>query len=37
MRTLLMDGIQKIFEGITDLDELLRVCRYEASFRTDVK
>jgi type II secretory ATPase GspE/PulE/Tfp pilus assembly ATPase PilB-like protein len=37
MRTLLMDGIHKIFQGITDLEELLRVCRYEASFRTDVK
>jgi type II secretory ATPase GspE/PulE/Tfp pilus assembly ATPase PilB-like protein len=31
MRTLLMDGIQKVFQGITDRDELLRVCRYEKS------
>ncbi len=29
MRTLLMDGIQKVFQGITDRDEILRVCRYE--------
>jgi type II secretory ATPase GspE/PulE/Tfp pilus assembly ATPase PilB-like protein len=29
MRTLLMDGIQKIFLGITDLQEILHVCRYE--------
>jgi type II secretory ATPase GspE/PulE/Tfp pilus assembly ATPase PilB-like protein len=29
MRTLLMDGIQKVFQGITDREELLRVCRYE--------
>ena len=26
MRTLRMDGIEKIFLGITDLDEILRVC-----------
>jgi type II secretory ATPase GspE/PulE/Tfp pilus assembly ATPase PilB-like protein len=31
MRTLLMDGIQKVFQGITDREELLRVCRYEKS------
>lgn len=29
MRTLIMDGIQKVFQGITDLDEILQVCRYE--------
>ena len=29
MRTLLMDGIGKIFQGVTDREELLRVCRYE--------
>jgi len=26
-----MDGIQKVFQGITDREELLRVCRYEKS------
>jgi type II secretory ATPase GspE/PulE/Tfp pilus assembly ATPase PilB-like protein len=26
MRTLKMDGIQKVFEGITDLEQVLRVC-----------
>jgi type II secretory ATPase GspE/PulE/Tfp pilus assembly ATPase PilB-like protein len=31
MRTLLMDGIQKVFQGITDREELLRVSRYEKS------
>jgi len=31
MRTLLMDGIQKVFQGITNREELLRVSRYETS------
>jgi type II secretory ATPase GspE/PulE/Tfp pilus assembly ATPase PilB-like protein len=26
MRTLLMDGIQKIFQGLTDVNQVLRVC-----------
>jgi type II secretory ATPase GspE/PulE/Tfp pilus assembly ATPase PilB-like protein len=26
MRTLLMDGIQKIFQGLTDLNQVLKVC-----------
>ena len=26
MRTLRMDGIEKVFEGITDINEILRVC-----------
>ncbi|MEN6319956.1 MAG: ATPase, T2SS/T4P/T4SS family [Syntrophaceae bacterium] len=29
MRTLLMDGIQKVFQGLTDREEVLRICRYE--------
>jgi type II secretory ATPase GspE/PulE/Tfp pilus assembly ATPase PilB-like protein len=29
MRTLLMDGIQKVFQGLTDLSEILQVCRHE--------
>ncbi|MCX8022046.1 MAG: ATPase, T2SS/T4P/T4SS family [Syntrophorhabdaceae bacterium] len=29
MRTLIMDGIQKIFLGLTDMDEVLQACRYE--------
>ncbi|MBN1380971.1 MAG: Flp pilus assembly complex ATPase component TadA [Deltaproteobacteria bacterium] len=29
MKTLLMDGIQKIINGETDVDELLKVCRYD--------
>ena len=29
MRTLIMDGIQKVFQGITDLEEILQICRYE--------
>ncbi|MBA4423206.1 MAG: type II secretion system protein E [Syntrophus sp. (in: bacteria)] len=29
MKTLIMDGIQKVFQGITDLEEILQVCRYE--------
>ena len=29
MRTLIMDGINKVFQGITDLEEILQVCRYE--------
>ena len=29
MRTLLMDGIQKVLQGLTDLSEILQVCRYE--------
>jgi len=29
MRTLLMDGIQKVFQGLTDMTEILQVCRYE--------
>ncbi len=26
MRTLLMDGLQKIFQGLTDLSNVLKVC-----------
>ena len=26
MRTLLMDGVQKILQGLTDLDQVLKVC-----------
>jgi type II secretory ATPase GspE/PulE/Tfp pilus assembly ATPase PilB-like protein len=26
MRSLIMDGIQKIFQGLTDLSQVLRVC-----------
>jgi type II secretory ATPase GspE/PulE/Tfp pilus assembly ATPase PilB-like protein len=29
MKTLLMDGVQKIFDGLTDLDEIFNACRYE--------
>jgi type II secretory ATPase GspE/PulE/Tfp pilus assembly ATPase PilB-like protein len=29
MRTLLMDGIQKVIQGSTDLKEVLKICRYE--------
>jgi type II secretory ATPase GspE/PulE/Tfp pilus assembly ATPase PilB-like protein len=29
MRTLIMDGIQKVFQGMTDVEEILQVCRYE--------
>lgn len=29
MRTLLMDGIQKVFQGLTDLSEILQICRHE--------
>ena len=29
MRTLLMDGIQKVIQGFTDLKEVLKICRYE--------
>ena len=29
MKTLIMDGIHKVFQGITDLGEILQVCRYE--------
>lgn len=29
MQTLIMDGLQKIFEGTTDLDEVLKVCRFD--------
>ena len=29
MRTLIMDGIQKVFQGITDREEIIQVCRYE--------
>jgi type II secretory ATPase GspE/PulE/Tfp pilus assembly ATPase PilB-like protein len=29
MRTLLMDGIQKVLQGLTDITEILQVCRYE--------
>jgi type II secretory ATPase GspE/PulE/Tfp pilus assembly ATPase PilB-like protein len=36
MRTLLMDGIQKVFQGVTDREELLRVCRYEKSQQQSV-
>jgi type II secretory ATPase GspE/PulE/Tfp pilus assembly ATPase PilB-like protein len=32
MRTLLMDGIHKVFQGFTDLTEILQVARYEKSF-----
>ena len=28
MRTLLMDGIHKVLQGLTDLSEVLQVCRY---------
>jgi type II secretory ATPase GspE/PulE/Tfp pilus assembly ATPase PilB-like protein len=31
-RTLLMDGIQKIFLGLTDLTEVLQICRQENTF-----
>ena len=27
MKTLLMDGVQKIFSGLTDLEQVLKVCR----------
>ena len=37
MKTLLMDGVQKIFQGITDREELLRVCRYESGSADDMK
>jgi type II secretory ATPase GspE/PulE/Tfp pilus assembly ATPase PilB-like protein len=26
MRTLRMDGVDKVFQGITDIDEIIRVC-----------
>ena len=26
MRTLRMDGVEKVFEGVTDISEILRVC-----------
>jgi type II secretory ATPase GspE/PulE/Tfp pilus assembly ATPase PilB-like protein len=29
MRTLLMDGIEKVIQGTTDLKEVLKICRYE--------
>jgi type II secretory ATPase GspE/PulE/Tfp pilus assembly ATPase PilB-like protein len=29
MRTLLMDGIQKVLQGLTDMTEILQICRYE--------
>lgn len=29
MKTLLMDGIQKAFQGLTDLSEILQICRHE--------
>ncbi len=35
MRTLIMDGIQKVFQGITDLEEVLQVCRYERRYDSD--
>jgi type II secretory ATPase GspE/PulE/Tfp pilus assembly ATPase PilB-like protein len=31
MKTLQMDGVEKVFQGLTDRDELLRVCRLENS------
>jgi type II secretory ATPase GspE/PulE/Tfp pilus assembly ATPase PilB-like protein len=31
-RTLLMDGIQKVFLGLTDLAEVLQICRQENTF-----
>jgi type II secretory ATPase GspE/PulE/Tfp pilus assembly ATPase PilB-like protein len=34
MRTLLMDGVQKIFQGLTDLSQVLKVC---ASQRIDMQ
>ncbi len=34
MRTLLMDGIQKVFEGLTDIAEILQVARYEKPVQT---
>ncbi|MDO8721347.1 MAG: ATPase, T2SS/T4P/T4SS family [Syntrophales bacterium] len=30
MRTLLMDGVQKIFGGLTDLEQVLKVCRSQS-------
>ncbi|MHB8829538.1 MAG: GspE/PulE family protein [Syntrophales bacterium] len=27
MRTLLMDGVQKVFQGLTDVEEIVRICR----------
>jgi type II secretory ATPase GspE/PulE/Tfp pilus assembly ATPase PilB-like protein len=35
MRTLLMDGIQKVLLGLTDLSEVLQVCRYEKKINTE--
>ena len=29
MRTLIMDGVQKVIQGFTDLKEVLQICRYE--------
>ncbi|MBN1663703.1 MAG: Flp pilus assembly complex ATPase component TadA [Deltaproteobacteria bacterium] len=29
MRTLLMEGVQKVFQGLTDISQILQVCRYE--------
>jgi type II secretory ATPase GspE/PulE/Tfp pilus assembly ATPase PilB-like protein len=29
MKTLLMDGVQKVFQGLTDLSEILQICRHE--------
>ena len=35
MKTLMMDGIQKVFLGLTDLTEVLRVCRTEKKIGLD--
>ena len=36
MKTLLMDGIHKIFQGVLDREELLRVCRYEEAAQDEI-
>jgi len=33
MKTLLMDGIDKMIQGHTDLSEILQVCRHEKDVR----
>ncbi|MDQ5985625.1 MAG: hypothetical protein CSYNP_01339 [Syntrophus sp. SKADARSKE-3] len=30
MKTLLMDGLQKVFSGLTDIDQIIKVCTYQA-------
>ncbi len=37
MKTLLMDGISKIFQGLIDREELLRVCRYEEAVESEIE